>query len=189
MRGTDIGIIAPYAAQIAHLGRLLRDDPGVRAGLTSSLGMYRALEAPKIEVKTVDGFEGREKDVIIFSTVRNNTGGYIGFVSDKRRLNVALTRAKRALFTLGNARTLKIGKVGYVEGAGLVAAGMGAGAKTVKVDVGVAVVAEGMAEEKAMPKKETQSSGVWSRYISWLDEQGLVRNVDVAAGSPSSPTT
>jgi len=84
---SEIGIVTPYAGQARAL----------RAALDSDL----------IEVKTVDGFQGREKSVILFSAVRSNDRGSVGFLADGRRLNVALTRAKRGLVVVGNERTLK----------------------------------------------------------------------------------
>ena len=80
----DIGIISPYADQV----KIIQDETPV-------------------EVKTVDGFQGREKEIIIISTVRSNDNGNIGFLSDLRRLNVAITRAKRKLIIIGNRETLK----------------------------------------------------------------------------------
>ena len=80
----DIGIISPYADQVKLIS-----------------------EKTDIEVKTVDGFQGREKEIIIISTVRSNEYGQIGFLKDLRRLNVAITRAKRKLIIIGNSETLK----------------------------------------------------------------------------------
>ena len=108
--GKDIGIIAPYAAQIQLLNRFLNADPQYRERFNSVLGSHRAMQLEHVEIKTVDGFEGREKEVIIFSTVRNNEEGHIGFLADKKRLNVGLTRAKRGLFVLGSIKTLQAGK-------------------------------------------------------------------------------
>ena len=81
----DIGIISPYSDQV----KLIQ-------------------EKTEIEVKTVDGFQGREKEIIIISSVRSNDKGNIGFLNDLRRLNVAITRAKRKLIIIGNKNTLKV---------------------------------------------------------------------------------
>jgi len=59
-----------------------------------------------IEIKSVDGFQGREKEIIILSLVRANEKEEIGFLSDIRRLNVAITRPKRKLIIVGDLKTL-----------------------------------------------------------------------------------
>ena len=88
----QIAVIAPYAAQV----RLIRD--GVqRLGLTAG---------DEVEIDTVDGFQGREKEVVLVSLVRSNPEGEIGFLADIRRTNVALTRAKRCLRVIGDSATL-----------------------------------------------------------------------------------
>ena len=59
-----------------------------------------------ITVSTVDSYQGQERDVILVSTVRNNPKGMIGFLTDRRRINVGLTRAKDMLVVVGNVETL-----------------------------------------------------------------------------------
>ncbi|EFJ45040.1 hypothetical protein VOLCADRAFT_48654, partial [Volvox carteri f. nagariensis] len=59
-----------------------------------------------LEVSSVDGYQGREKEVMVFSTVRANPSSVLGFLEDWRRLNVAITRPRRALLLVGNANTL-----------------------------------------------------------------------------------
>ena len=86
---SDIGIVTPYAGQV----RAIRDM------IPESL--------QSVEVRTVDGYQGREKDVIIFSCVRSNKDGNVGFLSDPRRLNVALTRSRRGLVVVGDPETLR----------------------------------------------------------------------------------
>ena len=90
----DAGIISPYKAQVQYLRQLLRKEPFFKP--------YR----PYLTVNTVDGFQGQERDIILISLVRANEDGQIGFLSDLRRMNVAITRARMKLIILGNAATL-----------------------------------------------------------------------------------
>lgn len=92
--GCDFGIISPYKAQVQQLWRLIRKERRLRP--------FRHL----IAVGTVDGFQGRERDVVIISLVRSNKEAQIGFLSDLRRMNVAMTRARMKLIIIGNARML-----------------------------------------------------------------------------------
>ncbi|KAK9863456.1 hypothetical protein WJX84_005269 [Apatococcus fuscideae] len=96
--GEGIGIITPYTGQVREIKLQIR-----QAGDDK---LIAALEEGILEVKTVDGFQGREKEVIIFSAVRSNPANDVGFLEDRRRLNVALTRAKRGLIVLGSRATL-----------------------------------------------------------------------------------
>jgi len=102
-------VISPYVAQISLLNYLLNVDPDRREHFRGILGANRAEELGQIEVKTVNGFEGRQKDIVLFSTVRNNAAGALGFLADRRRLNVGLTRARRGLFVIGGLATLRAG--------------------------------------------------------------------------------
>lgn len=70
--------------------------------------MYDSLHPrlSEIEIDTVDGFQGREKEVVIISFTRSNAMGEIGFLSDQRRMNVAMTRARRKLILTGDSATL-----------------------------------------------------------------------------------
>jgi len=85
-----IGLITPYKEQYALFKKELKGF--IEKGL---------------EISTIDGFQGKEKDIILLSLVRANEKGEIGFLKDYRRLNVAITRAKRKLIVFGNSETLE----------------------------------------------------------------------------------
>ncbi len=82
----EIAVIAPYSAQVRVL---------------SSRTPH-----PDVEIDSVDGFQGREKDLVIVSLVRSNVEGDLGFLNDTRRMNVAMTRARRKLLVVGDSSTL-----------------------------------------------------------------------------------
>lgn len=85
---SEIGIITPYIDQVTLIKKYAT-----------------------VNVDTVDGFQGNEKDVIIISTVRSNTTKNIDFIADSQRLNVTLTRARKKLIIIGNTKTLKQKKI------------------------------------------------------------------------------
>lgn len=107
LKGDDIGIVTPYAGQQILLEKMLHNETSDARKQARSMLEMRSSELGCIDIHTVDGFEGREKKVILFSTVRTNAQGYVGFLADSRRLNVALTRAQSALFVVGNIDTFK----------------------------------------------------------------------------------
>lgn len=92
-----IGIITPYKAQLFALRQRFTDRYG--EGITE-----------QIEFNTTDAFQGRECEIIIFSCVRASPTGGIGFMTDIRRMNVGLTRAKSSLWILGDSRALVQGE-------------------------------------------------------------------------------
>jgi len=85
----DLAVITPYDAQV----RLLR-------------GLLAGPVARGLEVGSVDGFQGREKEAVVVDLVRSNDAGEVGFLRDVRRMNVALTRARRFLLVVGDSATL-----------------------------------------------------------------------------------
>ncbi|GAY56593.1 hypothetical protein CUMW_173100 [Citrus unshiu] len=89
----SIGIVSPYRAQVVAIQEKLGSKYEKSVGFA-------------VKVMSIDGFQGGEEDIIIISTVRSNNGGSIGFISDPKRANVALTRARHCLWILGNERTL-----------------------------------------------------------------------------------
>jgi regulator of nonsense transcripts 1 len=95
MTPDQIGVITPYHAQRSYLQTYMARN-----------GAFSAKLYDQVEVASVDAFQGREKDIIIFSCVRSNEKQGIGFLRDARRLNVALTRAKYGLIILGNPQVL-----------------------------------------------------------------------------------
>ncbi|KAK4205279.1 P-loop containing nucleoside triphosphate hydrolase protein [Triangularia verruculosa] len=90
VKAEDIAVVSPYNAQLALLAPLKDLYPGIELG-------------------SVDGFQGREKEAVIVTLVRSNSDGEVGFLAEKRRLNVAMTRPKRSLTVIGDSETVKKG--------------------------------------------------------------------------------
>ncbi|XP_077241380.1 P-loop containing nucleoside triphosphate hydrolases superfamily protein isoform X2 [Tasmannia lanceolata] len=89
----QLAIITPYRHQVKLFRERFRDAFGTQSDKF-------------VDINTVDGFQGREKEVAIFSCVRANSGGGIGFVADFRRMNVGITRARSSILVVGSASTL-----------------------------------------------------------------------------------
>lgn len=96
----SVGAITGYAGQVEQLNGLI--DPGNR-------DRWKALD---IEIATVDSFQGRERDIVVYSTVRSNPRGEIGFLHDHRRVNVALSRARELLMIVGDVVFMENARIG-----------------------------------------------------------------------------
>jgi ATP-dependent RNA/DNA helicase IGHMBP2 len=90
----SIAIISPYKQQIQVLKDLLVHSPEL------------AFIKDKLTVNTIDSFQGQERDLVYISLTRSNTEGVIGFLADIRRMNVAMTRARKKLVVIGDSATL-----------------------------------------------------------------------------------
>lgn len=90
----QIGIISPYVDQVAYIKDIITKNLGINC-------------TEKIEIKSVDGFQGREKDIIIMSLVRSNKKQEIGFLNDLRRFNVSITRGRKNIIIIADSTTLK----------------------------------------------------------------------------------
>ncbi|KAB8071795.1 P-loop containing nucleoside triphosphate hydrolase protein [Aspergillus leporis] len=91
LKPEDIAVITPYNGQLAILSQMLRE------------------KYPGIELGSVDGFQGREKEAVVVSLVRSNGEHEVGFLGERRRLNVAMTRPKRHLCVCGDSETISKG--------------------------------------------------------------------------------
>lgn len=90
----SVAVISPYRGQIYELKEQMEHNPALKA-----LGN-------KIAVNTIDSFQGQERDVVYISMTRSNADSVIGFLSDIRRMNVAMTRARKKLVIVGDSATL-----------------------------------------------------------------------------------
>ena len=89
-----IGIISPYKAQVKTLQALFDESD-----------LLQTIKE-QVDINTVDAFQGQERDIIYISLVRSNDEGEIGFLGDERRMNVAMTRARKKLVMFGDTATL-----------------------------------------------------------------------------------
>lgn len=86
IQNLSISVISPYRGQVEKLSQVLSDW--------------------NVQVDTIDSFQGQESDVVFISLVRSNDNGEVGFLSDVRRLNVAMTRARKCLRVIGDSSTI-----------------------------------------------------------------------------------
>jgi len=106
----SVGVITPYRRQVDTILQQCSPSTGATGSNSSSSSSSSSVEAGclRIDVRSVDGFQGSERDVIILSAVRANGQRVIGFLADPRRLNVAVTRARFALVVVCNAHTVAV---------------------------------------------------------------------------------
>lgn len=88
----SVALISPYREQVLHIKQEVEND--------------EQLKDFPMTINSIDGFQGQERDVVYISLVRSNAKGVIGFLKDYRRMNVAMTRAKKLLVVVGDSATI-----------------------------------------------------------------------------------
>ncbi|NP_001155054.1 immunoglobulin mu binding protein 2 [Nasonia vitripennis] len=142
----DIGAITPYALQVDFIRRSF------------------AAKSLNVEVSTVDGFQGREKEVIILSLVRSNEDKELGFVTDFRRLNVAVTRARRSLIVIADSETMEkddliVSLLKHIEDNGLLQTAEEYLSETIEKEIErIEITPQTNFKSKKKPKTKTKSS-------------------------------
>ena len=144
----SIAILTPYSRQ----ADLLRQKISTTAPKESAVN--------SIKIDTIDAFQGREADLVLFCTVRCNVHGELGFLKDMRRLNVALTRAKIGVIVVGDKNTLTSTGTGRLLGKG------SAGADEESRDM----EGEAGGEDEIAKTIEEPHVGVWKRLMEELVE-------------------
>lgn len=89
----SVGVMSPYSAQVEKLGAEIEQ-------------LKTRMKDLDVETSTIDGYQGREKDIVIISMVRSNDSLSVGFVAEEARINVAITRAKRLVILIGDSSTI-----------------------------------------------------------------------------------
>jgi ATP-dependent RNA/DNA helicase IGHMBP2 len=107
----SVAVISPYSEQVRLLKEQMVNTPALQT------------YAGQISVNTIDSFQGQERDIVLISLTRSNPEGIIGFLSDIRRMNVAMTRARKKLVIIGDSATLSrlpfyADLISYAEGLG-----------------------------------------------------------------------
>lgn len=142
VRPVDIAVISPYNAQVGLLRSLLLED------------------FPRMEIRSVDGFQGQEKEAVVMSLVRSNASHEVGFLRDSRRMNVAVTRARRHVAIVCDSQTVScdpflaslldfIEASGEVWPADMFLSGFGGGDAALESDDRLAVARERLVDSSA----------------------------------------
>lgn len=161
-RPQSIAVLTPYARQVELLKRML-----------SSSSSSSKSKGATIEVSSIDGFQGREADVVVLVTVRSNATGEIGFLRDARRLNVALTRARAGVIVVGDRETLARGG----SSSSSMSSSMSNG------DVG----GNGSSDSGSggVDAEDVEGKGLWRRLLGGLAEVEIEMEEEVGAGPGS----
>jgi DNA replication ATP-dependent helicase Dna2 len=108
IRPADIGVVSFYRSQLALLRSYFHTAGSSASTQSSGFTLGAALGLGAVELSTADKFQGRDMDVVVVSFVRSNENSLLGdLLKDYRRINVALTRAKKKLVLVGSGKTLK----------------------------------------------------------------------------------